>query len=184
MKKSAWQISRDNAANLKKYGRNAVRLVLVSHSWNGKLKLTVKGVFPAGDEGKRAAQEMLAASQRRLAPNGAFCCVELGDNRVLGPRQFAALEAKIAAQTAANRKKGAKKAAATRKKRGPDNFILCRSCGAKSKKLYSEMGGLQTRKCQNGHVFEYDKWIADRGAMALIFNGVLVPESAYNRPKR
>jgi hypothetical protein len=24
------------------------------------------------------------------------------------------------------------------------------------------MGGLQTRRCQKGHLFEYDKWIADR----------------------
>ena len=26
----------------------------------------------------------------------------------------------------------------------------------------SEFGGLQTRRCQRGHTFEYDKWIADR----------------------
>lgn len=41
-------------------------------------------------------------------------------------------------------------------------FVLCPTCGAKSRKLYSEMGGLQTRECHNGHRFEYDKWMADR----------------------
>ena len=35
-------------------------------------------------------------------------------------------------------------------------FILCPRCQAKSKKLHSEMGGLQTRVCQNGHEFAYD----------------------------
>lgn len=48
---------------------------------------------------------------------------------------------------------------AEKKKR---RFIRCPRCNAKSKKLYSEMGGLQTRQCHNGHMFEYDKWIADR----------------------
>jgi hypothetical protein len=41
-------------------------------------------------------------------------------------------------------------------------FVLCPVCGAKSRKLWSEMGGLQTRECQSGHRFEYDKWMADR----------------------
>jgi len=36
------------------------------------------------------------------------------------------------------------------------SFILCPRCNAKSKKLFSEMGGLQTRKCANGHMFAYD----------------------------
>jgi hypothetical protein len=44
----------------------------------------------------------------------------------------------------------------------PRRFILCPTCGAKSRKLYSEMGGYQTRMCQNGHEFNYDKWMADR----------------------
>jgi len=38
----------------------------------------------------------------------------------------------------------------------PKSFILCPRCDAKSKKLYSEMGGLQTRRCKNGHTFGYD----------------------------
>ena len=36
------------------------------------------------------------------------------------------------------------------------NFILCPTCDSKSKKLRSEMGGLQTRRCQRGHLFEVD----------------------------
>lgn len=35
-------------------------------------------------------------------------------------------------------------------------FILCPTCESKSKKLFSEMGGLQTRRCQKGHLFEVD----------------------------
>lgn len=42
------------------------------------------------------------------------------------------------------------------------NYVRCPVCDATSMKLYSEMGGLQTRQCRNGHVFEYDKWMADR----------------------
>ena len=42
------------------------------------------------------------------------------------------------------------------------NFVTCPTCQAKSKKLYSEMGGVETRRCQNGHLFEYDRWLADR----------------------
>src|SRR5690606_27819668 len=40
----------------------------------------------------------------------------------------------------------------------PRRFILCPTCQTKSKKLRSEMGGLQTRRCQNGHYFEADTW--------------------------
>jgi|1_EtaG_2_1085319.scaffolds.fasta_scaffold00184_63 hypothetical protein len=38
-------------------------------------------------------------------------------------------------------------------------FIMCPECGSKSRKLYSEMGGLQTRQCSNKKcetLFEYD----------------------------
>jgi hypothetical protein len=44
----------------------------------------------------------------------------------------------------------------------PRRFVLCPRCEAKSKVLYSMFGGLQTRRCRNGHEFTYDKWIADR----------------------
>jgi len=42
------------------------------------------------------------------------------------------------------------------------NFVKCPKCQAKSKKLFSEFGGLETRVCQRGHRFEYDKWMAAR----------------------
>lgn len=44
------------------------------------------------------------------------------------------------------------------KAKKPRNFILCPTCQSKSKKLRSEMGGLQTRQCQRGHYFEADTW--------------------------
>lgn len=51
--------------------------------------------------------------------------------------------------------------------KAPRNFVLCPCCKAKSKKLYSEFGGLQTRVCTNGHTFEHDKWLADRPLLGL-----------------
>lgn len=55
------------------------------------------------------------------------------------------------------RARAAVKAAATRKKNGTKKrFILCPTCDSKSKKLFSEMGGLQTRMCKRGHKFEVD----------------------------
>jgi hypothetical protein len=44
-------------------------------------------------------------------------------------------------------------------KKSPRSFILCPHCQAKSKKLCSEFGGLQTRQCQKGHVFEVDTFM-------------------------
>lgn len=51
------------------------------------------------------------------------------------------------------KKKAAQKQVEMKKIR---NFILCPTCNSKSKKLRSEMGGLQTRECQRGHYFEVD----------------------------
>lgn len=42
------------------------------------------------------------------------------------------------------------------------SFVLCPHCRSRSKKLRSQFGGLQTRQCKNGHVFQFDKWIAER----------------------
>ena len=142
-KKSARQQKRENEENLKRYGTRAARLVLVSRSWNGKRKLVVKGVYASKGE---AAAEM---ARLDTWSNDA-------DYRVLGVRQFAKLEAEIKGEQQARRKKGAEKAAATKKKNGGPRFVLCPTCNAKSKKLFSEMGGLQTRRCQNGHDFEVD----------------------------
>ena len=66
-----------------------------------------------------------------------------------------------------NKKKASiEKRKATLAKKTPEQkkktYILCPHCHAHSKLLYSAMGGLQTRKCKNGHEFEHDKWIGDR----------------------
>jgi len=62
-------------------------------------------------------------------------------------------------------------------------FILCPRCGSTSKLLYSEFGGLQTRRCKNGHSFEYDKWIGDRiGSIMLFGNPVAAAEFIVNNP--
>lgn len=60
-----------------------------------------------------------------------------------------------------------KAAKATVKRR----FVLCPQCNSKSKVLRSEFGGFQTRKCQSGHYFEWDKWIADRMVWVAITTG-------------
>jgi len=65
-----------------------------------------------------------------------------------------------AEQAAKSKELAAKKRAKTLSKRTPEEkkqvFVLCPRCKAKSKKLCSEMGGLQTRVCRNGHEFAYD----------------------------
>ncbi len=129
-------------------------LVLVSKSWNGKRKLVTKG------ESKTYREVEQIKDRLEYYNNRTFGIIP--DYRILGPKQLKALQAEIKAEQDARRKGGAKKAAETRKKRGPNNFILCPKCKAKSKLLFSEFGGLQTRRCQNGHQFEHDKWLADR----------------------
>lgn len=124
-------------------------IVLVSHIWNRGTVIKFKAHFAT-------KPEAILERARMLSRPGIDA-----DYRVVGPKALKELVEKDAAKRAERRQAGAKKASATRKKNGP-NFICCPSCGAKSKKLFSEMGGLQTRQCQNGHRFEYDKWIADR----------------------
>lgn len=47
------------------------------------------------------------------------------------------------------------------------NFILCPTCNNKSKLIYSEMGGLQTRRCKLGHLFEVDTFFKKLGMLEL-----------------
>jgi hypothetical protein len=133
-------------------------LVLVTHSWNGKLKLTSKGRFDTRSDAEARKKELTDRCKK--------CGLEEPDYRAVDPAELKALQEERKVVTIARRKKGAEKAAKTRAKNKAKgvtpSFILCPTCRAKSKKLHSEMGGLQTRKCQNGHTFEYDKWIADR----------------------
>jgi hypothetical protein len=132
-------------------------VVLVSSCFNGKRTPRFKG-YAMTREGAEAIREGLYAKLVGEASNVSY--------KVLSPRQLSALLKDIQGERKARRAKGAVKAAKTRASRGPNNFICCPTCGAKSKKLFSEMGGLQTRKCQRGHTFEYDKWIADRAFWA------------------
>lgn len=149
-------------------------VVLVSHSWNGRDTIRFKG-YDLTQEGADHFKELLLS---RLADKGSGA-----DYRVLSPRKLGALLKAVQEQQAARRAKGAKKAAATRAKTPKEaRFVCCPTCGAKSKKLFSEMGGLQTRKCQRGHTFEYDKWIADRAFWGPITGSGPIPESAIKRP--
>jgi hypothetical protein len=133
------------------------KLVLITRSWNGKMKVTVKECSDNEVYLKEEKARMFAHAEK---------CGHSPDYRVVGPIQYKKLLAEVKGIQDARRKKGSEKAAKTRAKNAAKgikpSFICCPTCGAKSKKLYSEMGGLQTRKCQNGHHFEYDKWIADR----------------------
>ena len=137
-----------------------VTLVLVSKTHNGKRKLAVKGTYATRLEAEQRV-DVLTYHQNS-------CFGIIPDYRILGPVQLKKLQTEIKAEQDARRATGAKKAAATRAKRGKAAFILCPTCGSKSKLLRSEMGGLQTRECQRGHRFEYDKWIADRAFWGFI----------------
>lgn len=133
-------------------------LVLVTHSWNGKLALTSKGRFDTRSDADARKREL----EERCARSG----LDTPDYRTVDKDELKLLQQQRAEVRNERRKKGAEKAAKTRAKNKAKGvkpeFVLCPTCQAKSKKLHSEMGGLQTRKCQNGHTFEYDKWIADR----------------------
>ena len=149
-------------------------LVLVTRSWNGKLKLTSKGRYDTRSDADARKKELLDRCEK--------CGLNVPDYRVVNPKQLKVLQEERTLVTNARRKKGAEKAAKTRAKNAAKGikptFICCPTCGAKSKMLRTEMGGLQTRRCQNGHYFEYDKWIADRAfwnpvvAVPMIFRKV------------
>lgn len=146
---------------------NKFCVVLVSKSWKGKLAVKVKDRAPTREAGE-------AMKKARLAKCVGWAAK--ADYRVLGPVQFKKLMAEVSSVQADRRAKGAKKAAATRAKRKTKSeFVLCPTCRCKSKKLFSEFGGLQTRRCQRGHTFEYDKWIADRAFWGPIL-GAGIPD--------
>jgi hypothetical protein len=78
---------------------------------------------------------------------------------------------------ASKKTKSLEKRKATLAKKTPEQkkktYILCPRCRAHSKLLYSEMGGLQTRRCKNGHQFTYDKWVGDRLLSIMAFGNPL-----------
>lgn len=136
-------------------------LVLVSRTWNGKRSLKTKGRFARREEAEREMVRLYDVAERTGSNP---------DYRVFGDNSkvLAALKATIKNEQADRRAAGAKKAAATRAKRGAAAYVLCPTCGAKSKKLRSEFGGLETRRCQHGHTFEYDRWLKDRAFWAFV----------------
>ena len=113
-------------------------LALMSYS-RGKAHLKLKGQFNT----VKAAE----AEEKRLTEFFESHNLNVPYYRVMGKGEFD--DAK-----AAELKKC--KPLVRKKSTGPKNYILCPVCNAKSKKLYSEMGGLQTRKCKSGHYFEVD----------------------------
>ncbi len=138
-----------------------ITLVLVSRTWDGKRSLKVKGCYNDSDRAQALAERArLLAHAKRIGSDPEY--------RIVGPQQLIWLQAEIQAEQDARRAVGAQKAAATRKKRGKAAFTLCPRCGAKSKLLRSEMGGLETRRCQRGHQFTFDRWIHDRAAWRFV----------------
>jgi hypothetical protein len=151
---------------------------------NGKMTITEKTVVYGTDQ-EKCLKVAHADMHARVAYFKEHHMV-VPDYRVLTAEGLKRLETAKEKVTAERRKGAGKRAAATRKRRGTKpEFTLCH-CGAKSKLLYSEMGGLQTRRCQKGHVFEYDKWIADRAPVAIAFgaNPLKVVEGMRPRPKK
>ena len=98
---------------------------------------------------------------------------------VFGPRQLKKKIEEQKAATQARKKKGQDKAAKTREKNKAKGkkpkFILCPTCNAKSKKLYSEMGGMQTRQCKNGHQFEVDTFFGFETSKRPIVSAMRTP---------
>jgi hypothetical protein len=127
-------------------------VMLVSTTWNGKRSLKARGWSETREGAEQILRQWQAASD--------------ADYRVLGPVQLRKLRAEIEAEKAARRRAGQAKAAAKRAKNAAagrtPRFILCPRCRARSRILFTEMGGLQNRRCSAGHEFTYDKWIADR----------------------
>jgi hypothetical protein len=132
-------------------------LVLVQRRYDGKMKgLRVK----KQTKSKRACEHERDRLEKTIGGMDA-------DYRVVDEAGYKKLHAEREKIFEENRKAGAerrKKSIAQRKKEGrKPHFILCPTCNAKSKKLFSEMGGFQTRRCQNGHAFEVDTFFKGMG---------------------
>jgi hypothetical protein len=155
-------------------------LVLVTHHDSGKLSIKGKVVSPD--------RSVCEARLAKLVAHAKACHQVPADYRIVDQEGLQLLRVEITKNIAKRVKAGAKKAAATRernkakgKKPEKPTFVLCPTCKSRSKKLYSEFGGLQTRECKNGHKFEHDKWIADRPLMAL---GAVLAGVRVTRPIR
>ncbi len=139
-----------------------IKVVLVTKSQTrkgDKLKLTVKARAETIAEGEAIRTKLLSHIYTHEKP----------DYRVVDADGYAKLLKLLAKDGKRRKEEGVKKAQATREKniakgvkRKPAVKVVCPKCRASSKKLFSEMGGLQTRQCKMGHRFTFDKWIMDR----------------------
>jgi len=147
----------------------------VPDTYKGNAKFQIKASYPTMAAAKQGRKDFIAkAAKYRFDV----------DYDILTTKQVQAQWAECAAKS---KEKAAKKRAATLASKTPEQrkktYILCPHCHAHSKLLYSEMGGYQTRKCKNGHTFNYDKWIGDRLPMVMIFgNPVAGAQFALNNP--
>ena len=142
------QRDRREFETLKQAPKSGYTLVCVSQSWGGRVKNLKWRGWSETREGALAIQEA------RLKNTFGGAGDAISQWNVMSVPQIKKALKEIAEKTSERRKAGAEKAAKKAK-----NFILCPTCQAKSKKLYSEMGGLETRQCKNGHLFESDhKW--------------------------
>jgi len=139
-------------------------------SINYKKKVTIRSRHETREEAEKARDARMAKL---------FGAAAETYFHILGPRQLKKKLEEQKAAAEARKKAGQKRAAKTReknKKKGKKpHFILCPTCNAKSKKLYSEMGGMQTRRCQNGHEFEVDTFFGFETSKRRIQSSVRSP---------
>jgi hypothetical protein len=141
-----WQLGKFNVGHIPEH-------------WDGKAK---KFVIKQSFETKTAAEKFKKECYKKLPSHIEVLYLTYSKKEVEVQWEQCSKESKEKAAA----KRAQKKSSGEKVKR---TFILCPRCKATSKLLYSEFGGLQTRRCKNGHTFEYDKWIGDRIGMAFIF---------------
>jgi hypothetical protein len=140
------------------------RVVLVTRSQSNahgdKLVLTIKGSFLNREDAQVKFDKLKAHAK---------ACHQSPDYRLVDMEGYRDLLKEVTKDQARRAAEGKVRAAKTRernakagKKRAAPMRVMCPKCKCSSKVLYSEMGGLQTRQCKNGHKFTFDKWIADR----------------------
>jgi hypothetical protein len=156
------------------------------HSDTRVSKFVIKGVATSKEQAQKI-NRALSDKLNKFEFNQDARFREPGDKPDTILRYIVMNEKQYGEYLAGKKKKSLEKRRATMAKKTPDQkkktYILCPRCRAHSKMLYSEMGGLQTRVCKNGHSFEYDKWIGDRVVMAMIFgNPVKAMEFVRDNP--
>jgi hypothetical protein len=155
---------------------NKFRVVLVTRSQScargDRLIVTLKGSFLTREDAQAKFDKLKAH---------AVACHQSPDYRLVDTEGYRNLLKEVTKDQERRAQEGKVRAQKTRarnvakgiKPKAPMSVPCPRpGCGCKSTKvLYTEFGGLQTRKCKNGHTFTFDKWLVDRplallGAMA------------------